>query len=49
MTHHGFSGSMAGFAEQLEAVEGLGWRLEHSSFTQDAEDRTEGYFAFRRR
>jgi hypothetical protein len=47
MTHHTMSGSMPGFAEQIEAVESLGWRLEHASFTQDSKSRPEGYFVFR--
>jgi hypothetical protein len=47
VTHHTMSGSMPGFAEQIEAVESLGWRLEHASFTQDAKSRPEGYFVFR--
>jgi hypothetical protein len=28
-TAHGFSGSIAGWAEMIEAVEECGWRLEH--------------------
>jgi hypothetical protein len=41
------SRSAAWFAEQIEAVESLGWRLEHASFTQDSKSRPEGYFVFR--
>lgn len=48
-THHGLSGSMPGFAEQIEAVESAGWRMDQMSWTQDSKDRPEGYFLFRRR
>jgi hypothetical protein len=48
MTHHLMSGSVPGFAEQIEAVEDAGWRLDQMSFCQDAKDKPEGYFLFRR-
>ncbi|MDR7278947.1 hypothetical protein [Catenuloplanes atrovinosus] len=48
MTHHQLSGSLPGFAEQIEAVEDLGWRLGEMSFAQDPKGRPEGYFLFRR-
>jgi hypothetical protein len=47
-THHGMSGSVPGFAEQIEAVEAVGWRMDQMSWAQDGKGRPEGYFLFRR-
>jgi hypothetical protein len=47
VTDAGMSGPAGSFAEQIEAVEATGWRLEHMSFTPDAKGKPEGYFFFR--
>lgn len=43
MTQHGFSGSIAGWAEQIEAIEDAGWELTSWSVCTDAKGRPEAY------
>lgn len=46
----GFTGSLAGVAEMIEAVEAAGWRMENMSYSQDKHGKAaEGYFMFRLR
>ncbi|MEV0070945.1 hypothetical protein [Amycolatopsis sp. NPDC050768] len=49
MMHHTMSGSIAGWAEMIEAVEAQGWQLVEWSVTQDKNGRPEAYPLFRRR
>lgn len=44
----GFSGSVSGVAEQIEAVEGAGWALSQMSYVDDKRG-VAGYYLFRRR
>lgn len=46
MTQHGFSGSIAGWAEQIEAIEDAGWELTSWSVSTDAKGRPEAYPLF---
>lgn len=46
MSQHGFSGSIAGWAEQIEAIEDAGWELTSWSVTTDAKGRPEAYPLF---
>jgi hypothetical protein len=48
MTHGGLSGSIPGWAEMIEAVEGVGWRLDAWSVSTDQRGRPEAYPLFRR-
>lgn len=48
MTDAGMSGPVTGAAEQIEAVEAVGWRLDQMSYAQDKGGKPEGYFLFRR-
>jgi hypothetical protein len=45
-----FGGQIAGVAEQLEAVEDLGWRLEHVShvWSSSMANHAVGFYVFRR-
>lgn len=43
----GTSGPAYAFAEQIEAVEAVGWRLDHMALAGD-EKRASGFFLFRR-
>ena len=47
MTHHGLSGSVAGWAEMIEAVEQAGWELSQWSVTADTKGRPQAYPVFR--
>ncbi|GAA2516758.1 hypothetical protein [Winogradskya humida] len=47
MTQQQLSGSLAGFAEQIEAVEDAGWVMHDMSFGNDKQGKPEGYFLFR--
>lgn len=47
MTQQQLSGSLTAFAEQIEAIEDAGWRLDHMSFGNDSKGKPEGYFLFR--
>ncbi|GAA1029738.1 MULTISPECIES: hypothetical protein [Amycolatopsis] len=49
MTQHGMSGSIAGRAEMIEAVEAQGWQMVEWTVTQDENGRPEAYPLFRRR
>lgn len=49
VTGSGFSQSLSGAAEMIEAIEAQGWAYHDMSWTQDSKDRPEGYFLFRRR
>lgn len=44
----GFSTSVSGAAEMIEAIEAEGWAYQDMSWAQDAKGRPEGYFLFRR-
>lgn len=46
MTQHGFSGSIAGWAEQIEAIEDAGWVLAEWAVGNDAKGRPEAYPLF---
>lgn len=46
-THHAMSGGIDDFADQIEAVEAQGWRLDQMSMGEDKKGRPEGYFLFR--
>ncbi|MEU3457214.1 hypothetical protein ABZ671_26960 [Micromonospora sp. NPDC006766] len=48
-TGHVMSGSVAGVAEQIEAVEAQGWLLHQMSYCQDKRGGVEGYYLFRPR
>lgn len=48
-TQHGLSGSIAGWAEMIEAVESCGWVLAEWSVAHDSKGRPEAYPLFRRR
>lgn len=49
MTDAGGSGTVGGgAAEIIESVEGIGWRLDQMSYTQDKKGSPEGYYLFRR-
>ncbi len=48
MTHHTMSGSVAGWAEMIEAIEAEGWELEHWSVAADDKGRPQAYPLFRR-
>jgi hypothetical protein len=49
MTQHGLSGSIAGWAEMIEAIEGEGWTMTDWSVAHDSKGRPEAYPLFRRR
>lgn len=49
MLQHSFSGSIAGWAEQIEAVEAQGWALYHWAVGIDGKGRPEAYPLFRPR
>jgi hypothetical protein len=44
----GFSGSIGGWAEMIEAVEACGWVLAHWAVAHDSQGRPEAYPLFRR-
>lgn len=46
---HNFSGSIAGWAEMIEAIEEAGWLLAEWSVTDDQKGRPEAYPLFRRK
>jgi hypothetical protein len=46
-THHNLSGSIPGWAEQIEAVEDQGWALWHWAVGLDSRGRPEAYPLFR--
>ncbi|WP_433225625.1 hypothetical protein [Actinomadura formosensis] len=46
MTQHGFSGSIAGWAEQIEAIEDAGWELTSWTVAHDSKGRPEAYPLF---
>lgn len=48
VTGSGFSTSVSGAAEMIEAIEAEGWAYQDMSWTQDTKGRPEGYFLFRR-
>jgi hypothetical protein len=41
------SGSLSGIAEQIEAIENLGWQLDQCTFAQDKKDHTSAFLIFR--
>ncbi|MEU3369826.1 hypothetical protein ACFYM2_26940 [Streptomyces sp. NPDC006711] len=43
-----YSGSLSGVAEQIEAVEALGWQLDQASFSHDHRDHASAFLIFRR-
>ncbi|WP_330342354.1 hypothetical protein [Streptomyces sp. NBC_00557] len=43
-----FSGPLSGVAEQIEAVEELGWQLDQASFSHDHKDHASAFLTFRR-
>ncbi|MGW4567074.1 hypothetical protein ACWEN3_33330 [Streptomyces sp. NPDC004561] len=43
-----FSGPLSGVAEQIEAVEELGWQLDQASFSHDHKDHASAFLIFRR-
>lgn len=47
-TQHALSGSVAGWAEMIEAVEGQGWQLAHWAVAHDIKGRPQAYPLFRR-
>jgi hypothetical protein len=49
MTQHGLSGSIAGWAEMIEAIEDAGWTMVDWAVAHDAKGRLEAYPLFRRR
>lgn len=49
MTHHGLSGEVPDWSKQVEAVERVGWMVEHWSVAQDSKGRPEAFVLFRRR
>jgi hypothetical protein len=48
-TQHSFSGSIAGWAEMIEAVEAAGWTMTEWTVAHDSKGRPEAYPLFRRR
>jgi hypothetical protein len=46
-TQHNMSGSIAGWAEMIEAVEREGWQLVDWTVARDKKDRPEAYPLFR--
>lgn len=48
MTQHSMSGSIAGWAEMIEAVEDCGWKLTDWSVAADEKGRPQAYPLFRR-
>jgi hypothetical protein len=49
MTSSGFSGSISGWAEMIEAIEAEGWVLAHWAVSDDEKHRPGAYPLFRRR
>jgi hypothetical protein len=49
VTQIDWSGSLSGVAEQIEAIEKLGWQLDQCTFAQDKKDHTSAFLIFRRR
>ena len=49
ITQHTLSGSVAGWAEMIESVEGAGWKLSDWSVAMDKQGRPQAYPIFRRR
>lgn len=45
-TQHGLSGSIAGWAEQIEAIVDAGWELTSWSVSKDSKGRPEAYPLF---
>lgn len=43
-----WSGPLSGVAEQIEAVEALGWQLDQASFSHDHKDHASAFLIFRR-
>ncbi|WP_169336079.1 hypothetical protein [Actinopolyspora halophila] len=48
-THHGMSGEVPDWSQQVEAIERAGWMADHWSAAQDSKGRPEAYILFRRR
>jgi hypothetical protein len=48
ITQHGFTGSIAGWAEMIEAIESAGWALTDWAVALDSKGRPEAYPLFRR-
>ncbi len=48
-THHGMSGEVPDWSQQIEGVERVGWYCEHFSVAQDSKGRPEAFCLFRRR
>lgn len=46
---HNFSGSIAGWAEMIEGIEGAGWAMYHWSVSVDEKGRAEAFPLFRPR
>ncbi|WP_445529661.1 hypothetical protein [Streptomyces cyslabdanicus] len=42
------SGSLSDVAEQIEAVEALGWQLDHANFSHDQRNQCSAFLIFRR-
>lgn len=49
MTQHTMSGSVAGWAEMIEAIESCGWFVQQWSVASDIKGRPQAYPLFRRR
>ena len=49
MSSSGFTGSISGWAEMIEAIESCGWSLEHWAIAHDDRHRPGAYPVFRRR
>lgn len=47
-TAAGLSGAVPGWAEMIEAVEAVGWRLDQWSVSEDTKGRPQAYPLFRR-
>jgi hypothetical protein len=47
-THSPASGGIADWSQMVDAIEAVGWRLEHWSVASDAKGRPEAYPLFRR-
>lgn len=43
-----WGGSLSGVAEQIEAIEAVGWRLDQSSFLPGKGDKVSAFLIFRR-
>lgn len=47
MTQVNVSGSLSGVAEQIEAIESLGWQLDQANFAHDHRDHASAFLIFR--